>query len=313
MSPTSALYLGTIVAFAAVLLQLPKRLIELLEASDGFLTPLPFVAAAVLLLFSAWGRPPPGIPTVTGPRISWMVSRYLVAVNSGFRSARMFPEFVDHLLRQEGLRAALDQELSKLRTKYKSQQATLASLSRDIKEVCDEYNKRCREFPSVFWSRRRLGLAAAQFQETEWTEPHLWIKMCKCPVSHLSLSQRSPSSLGRLRVAPIDLTLNFSHSLPILPSDFGLTTDCFVLVCGQLTCHLMAQSTPPISKPSFSPPRSRSSALPFSPTTTAFGNCRRPSRKNDRRVSTSSSESKRTSNNFAAKKKKPPDISRRRG
>jgi hypothetical protein len=202
MLSTSALFclrLGALLAFVAVICRLPTRLIELAMAADFYFLLLP---PATLLLFvaSSWSRPPPGIThfmlTVIGPFLSWMAKGFVAAAVSGLCAVQSFPDFVDELLRQEELRSLVEDQLSTLRPKYKRQREILATLSRRIAEVCTEHNTRGRELPAaLFMPRLRHGMTAAEIQDTEWSEPQLWVKMCKSCLSFLlSLLGHCPSS-----------------------------------------------------------------------------------------------------------------------
>ncbi len=192
MSSTGALHLFAAAAFVAVIFQLHTRLLELVLAAAEvlccllllLLLLLPLLPLSLLTpLFSAWSRPPPGIQgllTVTGRFVFWAASCLFFATRSGLRCVRTFPEFVDRLLRQEELRSLLERELSTLQARYEKQKQALASLSHDIFAVCKESDIFCREFPAEMCYRRRHGMPAATIRDTEWAEPQLWIKMCKC-------------------------------------------------------------------------------------------------------------------------------------
>ncbi|KAK4151404.1 hypothetical protein C8A00DRAFT_45372 [Chaetomidium leptoderma] len=173
MSSTITLNLFALVASAAILLQLPTRLFELVEVANTPLSLLPFLLASLFLLLSAWSRPPPGVLTLTGHFMSWTVGGLFVAID-WLRNVGMFAEFVDRLLLDEERRSVLEPELFKLRSRYKKQQATLAQLDRDYSEACKEYKKRCRQVPSELWPRRQPGTFAAKYHDidltTEWSD-----------------------------------------------------------------------------------------------------------------------------------------------
>ncbi len=212
MSSVGALRLFAAAAFVAVIFQLHTRLLELvLTAAEVFcvLLPLPLLLPLSHLtpLFSAWSRPPPGIQgllTVAGRFVFWAASCLFSATRSGLRCARTFPEFVDRLLRQEELRSLLERELSTLRARYEKQKLALASLSHDIFAVCKESDLFCREFPAEISYRRRHGMPAATIRDTEWAEPQLWIKMCKCFICSVfsRLSFVAPPALPVHRLLP---------------------------------------------------------------------------------------------------------------
>jgi hypothetical protein len=218
MSSTSALYLFALLASAAALLRLPTRLLELLEPAADVVFGLALAVPPLLLLFSRWIRPPPAFVTVAARRtVSWMVSGLLVVIDC-VRSLGSLPEYVDCLLRDEELRSRLEPELDALRTAYKTQQATLASLNRRLAEVWKEYYDRCREFPTVFFPRRRLEVPAAKYQDTKWSEPHTVFKMCKCLFSLVVSSSASPVYFCRLHVISMDPSANpqfAAHCCPL--------------------------------------------------------------------------------------------------
>jgi hypothetical protein len=179
MSPTSALYLFVLAVSAAVIVQLPTRLSELVQAVAEALFFLALLVIASCMTLPFWSRPPPVLLTVTGYFAFWMVSSLAVVIDL-VRNVGP-PALLDSLLRDEGLRSRLQTECIKLQSRFKKQQSTIAALSHDIAEVCKEHRRRCREFPTVFqfWPRRQPEISAAKYQDVEWTEPHFIFKMCK--------------------------------------------------------------------------------------------------------------------------------------
>ncbi|SPQ24943.1 a3694021-184f-46fc-84fe-e6b2db09bcc8 [Thermothielavioides terrestris] len=145
MSPTSGLYLFAGLALAAVILQLPKRLVELVEAAGRF---------------ASWAA------GLAAPALDYL------------RSAGQFPEYIDSLLRDEGRRAVLEPEYAKLRRSYKTQQQRLATLRADLAEVCKEHYRRWCEFPFAFPAPgRQPKVVDAEYRDTEWAEPPTIVKM----------------------------------------------------------------------------------------------------------------------------------------
>ncbi|KAK4031387.1 hypothetical protein C8A01DRAFT_21380, partial [Parachaetomium inaequale] len=154
------LYLFALVVSAAVIVQLPTRLSELVEAVAEALFILALLVVASCTTIPFWSRRPPVLLTVTGYFAFWMVGSLAVVIDFGGLCNVGWPAVVDSLLRDEGLRSTLQTECIKLQSRFKKQQSTLAALSHDIAEVCKEHKRRCREFPTVFrfWPRRQPGI-----------------------------------------------------------------------------------------------------------------------------------------------------------
>ncbi|KAK3301449.1 uncharacterized protein B0H64DRAFT_370563 [Chaetomium fimeti] len=176
MSSTRCLYLLALVALFAVAMQLPTRLVELMAAAGDVLFSLCVVVLIFFMSLPLWSRPPPVLLTVASSSMFWTVGILFAVIDSRFRNVGYLASFVD-LHRNEGLRSRLEAEFIKLRNEFKKQQLVLASLSHDIAAVCKEHNNHCREFPTVFSRVFRPGMTAVSFQDAEWAEPYLVIKL----------------------------------------------------------------------------------------------------------------------------------------
>lgn len=215
-SPLSSLYLFALAALAALILQLPTRLSELVQvAGDVFLLSSLLVVSCTALVPFFWRRPPPALLTAAGYLLLWTVRISAVVIDFGARSVGLPLEVVDSILRDEERRSTLELAATRLRRRYKKQQSTLAALNDEITRVCKEHNGRSREFPTVFPHRGPRLLSAAEVASTRWTEPPLLVKMCECHPHFLCRSsQHLPSPLCRLCVG-YDDTGRSHHTRPV--------------------------------------------------------------------------------------------------
>ncbi|KAL2148408.1 hypothetical protein VTH82DRAFT_2328 [Thermothelomyces myriococcoides] len=177
-SPLSSLYLFALAALAALILQLPTRLSELVQvAGNVFLLSSLLVVSCTALVPFFWRRQPPALLTAAGYLLLWTVRISVAVIDFGARRVGLPLEVVDSILRDEERRSTLELAATRLRRRYKKQQSTLAALNDEITRVCKEHNGRSREFPTVFPHRGPRLLSAAEVASTRWTEPPLLVKM----------------------------------------------------------------------------------------------------------------------------------------
>ncbi|KAL2264904.1 hypothetical protein VTJ83DRAFT_7414 [Remersonia thermophila] len=154
-------------AVTVVPLGLHTRSLESWEVLGNVLFFSPFLLCLPLPFFSCWSRPPLAyIPAAALTWVSWVVVAIFWLVDFSVQVLGRFSAWVDSLLGDEELYAALEFDLARLKDKFDHQRSTIANLTSKLDGVCAEYDR--RRLASSAPARARLVLPMVRFDDTEW-------------------------------------------------------------------------------------------------------------------------------------------------
>ncbi|KAL1840434.1 hypothetical protein VTJ49DRAFT_472 [Mycothermus thermophilus] len=163
-------------AVTVVPLGLHTRSLESWEVLGNVLLFWPFLLCLPLPFLSCWSRPPLAyIPAAALTWVSWVVVAIFWLVDFGVQVSGRFFAWVDPLLSDEELYAALESDLARLKDKFDHQRSTIANLTSKLDEICAEYNR--RRLASAAPARARLVLPTVGFQDTEWRDCSTLVKI----------------------------------------------------------------------------------------------------------------------------------------